>query len=489
LQFRTTREVSDDAFDALIVPVLKDGTAPAGLPAELREMAEWVARQSGPQRLFTPVTHLRQGDDGASRLVVVAAGTVDDYDIERARHVVAAGVRALWRSTTRRLGVALDVELLDEQAAVQAAVEGVVHGLWRPTTHRTEEDELLPPPLDEVLLVGADDGADAEHGRVVGEAVNWARTMVNEPANLLTPTLLAERAAALADEAGLECDLLDEDACRALGMNSFLSVARGSDEPARLVVLRHHGRGGEGYDLALVGKGITFDSGGISIKPADDMHVMKYDMSGAASIIAACAAVSRLGEKVNVLGVALCTENLPSGRATKPGDVVTSMSGKTVEVINTDAEGRLVLIDGVTYAEREGARRIVDVATLTGAIRIALGMHYTGVFGRPDGFVAAVRRAGVAAGERMWPMPLSDEYRDEIKSDVADLRNSAGRLGSAIKGAAFIEAGTSAETEWAHLDIAGSAWYEEDRPFAPKGPQGAPVRTLIALAGQLAGRD
>jgi leucyl aminopeptidase len=219
------------------------------------------------------------------------------------------------------------------------------------------------------------------------------------------------------------------------------------------------------------------------------MHVMKYDMSGAASIIAACAAVSRLGEKVNVLGVALCTENLPSGRATKPGDVVTSMSGKTVEVINTDAEGRLVLIDGVTYAEREGARRIVDVATLTGAIRIALGMHYTGVFGRPDGFVAAVRRAGVAAGERMWPMPLSDEYRDEIKSDVADLRNSAGRLGSAIKGAAFIEAGASAETEWAHLDIAGSAWYEEDRPFAPKGPQGAPVRTLIALAGQFAGRD
>jgi leucyl aminopeptidase len=489
LQFRTTTDAPHDAPDALIVPVLKDGRAPAGLPPELRDAAEWVARQSGPQRLFTPLTHLRQTDDGASRLVIVAAGAGEDYDIERARQVVAAGVRALWRSTTRRLGVALDVELLDEPSAVQAAVEGVIHGLWRPTTHRTGEDELLPPPLEEVVLIGAgDDGPEVERGQAIGEAVNWARTMANEPANLLTPTLLAERAVGLANEVGLASEVLDEDACRELGMNTFLSVARGSDEPARVVVLRHHGRGGEIYDLALVGKGITFDSGGISIKPAEDMHVMKYDMSGAASVIAACAAIARLKQEINVLGVALCTENLPSGKATKPGDVVTSMSGKTVEVINTDAEGRLVLIDGVTYAEREGAQRIVDVATLTGAIRIALGLHYTGVFGRPAGFVAAVRRAGEAAGERMWPMPLTDEYRDEMKSEVADLRNSAGRLGSSIKGAAFIEAGLSDDVEWAHLDIAGSAWFEEDRPFAPKGPQGAPVRTLVELAGQLAER-
>ncbi|CAN5856968.1 leucyl aminopeptidase [soil metagenome] len=489
MQFRTTAEPDFDALDALIVPVYKDGQAPAGLADELQRQAEWVARESGPQKLYTAVTHLRQGKDGATRVVVVAAGRREDFDLERARQVVGAGVRALWRSTTSRLGIVLDTAALDAHSAVQAAVEGVIYGCWRPTTHRTSQDELLPPPLDDVQLIGADGAPEAiERGVAVGNAVNWARSMSNEPANLLTPSLLAEAARELAESSGLVIEVLDEDACRALGMNTFLSVARGSDEPARLIVLRHHGREGEGYDLGLVGKGITFDSGGISIKPADDMHVMKYDMSGAAAVIAASTAIAQLGLPLNLLAVAPCTENLPGGHATKPVDVVTSMSGKTVEVINTDAEGRLVLIDAVTYAEREGAGRIVDVATLTGAIRIALGTYYTGLFGRPDGFVAAVRRAGESAGERLWPMPLSDEYRDEIKSEVADLRNSAGRPGSASKGAAFIEAGLSEETEWVHLDIAGSAWLEEERPYSPKGPQGSPVRTLVALAATIASR-
>ncbi|MDQ3938578.1 MAG: aminopeptidase, partial [Chloroflexota bacterium] len=213
----------------------------------------------------------------------------------------------------------------------------------------------------------------------------------------------------------------------------------------------------------------------------------KYDMTGAASVIAAAGAIARLHLPLNVICVAPCTENLPGGGATKPGDVVKSMSGKTVEVINTDAEGRLVLIDALTYAQREGARRLVDVATLTGGIRIALGGHYTGVFGRPLSFVEAMVGAGREAGERMWPMPLSDEYRDEMKSDIADIKNSSSRYGSAIKGAAFIDAVVEEDAEWAHLDIAGSAWFEEDRPFSPKGPQGAPVRTLIALAESLAG--
>ena len=238
-----------------------------------------------------------------------------------------------------------------------------------------------------------------------------------------------------------------------------------------------------GYDLGVVGKGITFDSGGISIKPAEEMHLMKYDMSGAAAVIGRDRVIARLRLPVNVICVAPCTENLPGGHATKPGDVVTSMSGKTVEIINTDAEGRLVLIDGVTYAEREGAQRVVDVATLTGAIRIALGQHYTGLFGRPRRLRRRRPRAGDAAGERLWPMPLSDEYRDKMKGEVADLRNSAGRLGSAINGAAFIEAGLEPSTEWAHLDIASSGWFEEDRPFRPRAPQGpmVGVRTLVEL--------
>ncbi|HUG48665.1 MAG TPA: leucyl aminopeptidase [Candidatus Limnocylindria bacterium] len=501
MHFRTSPEPDLDALDALILPVYKDAEAPPGLGSDVRELAEWVARESGPQKLFTAVTHLHRAKDSATRLVIVAAGRREDYDVERARQAVSAGVRALWRSTTTQLGVVLDLEALDLETATQAAVEGVINGLWRPTTHRTGEEELQPPPLEDVHLIAPDDAPTAvARGRAVGEAVNWARSMANEPSNLLTPSLLAERVGELAKAAGLQYEVLDEEQCRALGMNTFLSVARGSDEPARFIVLRHHGRAaeggaaeggaaGDGYDLALVGKGITFDSGGISIKPAEDMHVMKYDMSGAAAVVAAINAIAQLGLPLNVLAVAPCTENLPGGHATKPGDVITSLSGKTVEVINTDAEGRLVLIDAVTYAESEGAARIVDVATLTGAIRIALGSYYTGLFGRPDSFVAAVRRAGEQAGERLWPMPLSDEFRDEMKSEVADLRNSAGRPGSASKGAAFIEAGLSPEVEWAHLDIAGSAWLEEERPFSPKGPQGTPVRTLVSLAESLAAKQ
>src|SRR5207237_769070 len=210
------------------------------------------------------------------------------------------------------------------------------------------------------------------------------------------------------------------------GLGRFLSVGQGSHEPPRFIVMRHRGRGGSGYDLGLVGKGITFDSGGISIKPADNMHHMKADMTGAASVIAALAAIGKLGLKVNVIGVAPCTENLPGGGATKPGDVFTAMSGKTVEVINTDAEGRLVLVDGITYAQREGAKRVIDVATLTGSIAVGLGQHFSGLFGKPDSFVAIVRETASAAGDRVWPMPLTDEYRDEVKGEVADIRNSTG---------------------------------------------------------------
>jgi leucyl aminopeptidase len=493
VEFRTVSQLDPSLVDALIVPVDDDGAAPPALPADERRLAEWVARESGPRKVFTATTHLRQAGDGALRLIVVAAGRRDAYDIERARKAVSAGVRTLWHSTTRRLAVVLDETALDPGAAARAAVEGVLYAMWRPDAHRSGADERRLPPLEEIQLLAADESSELSEaiarGQAVGEAVNFARRLANEPANLLTPTLLAEEARRLAEQHGLEFEALDEAACAKLGMHSFLSVARGSAEEARLVVLRYRARGGDGYDLGLVGKGITFDTGGISIKPAEDMHVMKYDMTGAASVIAAIGAIARLRLPLNVIAVAPCTENMPGGRATKPGDVVTSMSGKTVEVINTDAEGRLVLIDGLTYAQREGAQRLVDVATLTGGIKIALGTHYTGVFGRPDGFVDQVVAAGRAAGERMWHMPLSDEYRDDMKGEVADLKNSSSRWGSSIKGAAFVEAVVDEEAEWAHLDIAGSAWFDEERPFTPKGPQGASVRTLIALAQRIANRS
>jgi leucyl aminopeptidase len=492
VQFRPLAELDAADYDALIVPVFRDGSAPKTLPKPDRELAEWVAREHGEQKLFTSLSHLQrgEGDAPASRLIVVAAGAREEFDVERARNVISAGVRALWQSTSSRLAIAVADQALGGESAVEATVEGVLYAMWRPEMHRSLERDRQLPPLDQVLLLTDDEdaGAAIERGQAIGDAVNFARTLINEPANKMTPTLMAAAARKLAENAGVVCEILDAEDCRALGMDSFLSVARGTDEPAQLIVLRYHGRGGEGYDLGLVGKGITFDSGGISIKPAEDMHLMKNDMAGAASVIAAVPTIARLDLAVNVIGIAPCSENLPGGHATKPGDVVTSMSGKTIEVLNTDAEGRLVLIDGVTYAEREGAQRVVDVATLTGGIRIALGQHYTGLFGRPRGFVDAVRRAGEAAGERLWPMPISDEYRDEVKGEVADLRNSAGKLGSAIKGAVFVEAGLEPSTEWAHLDIAGTAWQEEDRPYSPKGPQGVAVRTLIELARRLAQR-
>ena len=492
MQFRVVSSLEGEQLDAVIVPVFKEGDAASNTPADVRATAEWVAREHGDTRLFGPITHLQQAANGGSstRLIVVAAGKRAELDLARAWQTASAGVRALWQSTAKRIAIVLETQGIDPTDAVQSAVEGVLFAMWRPETHRTTESDRQLPPLDEVLLVSAAvSDADAQISRAtfVGEAVNWARAISNEPANLMTPTHMAQAARDMAVQTSLKVEVLGEDEARALGMGSFLSVARGSDEQAQVVVLRHQGRAGAGYDLGFVGKGITFDSGGISIKPADEMHLMKYDMCGAAAILAAAGVAARMNLPLNLIAVAMCTENLPGGHATKPGDVVTSMSGKTVEVTNTDAEGRLVLIDGITYAEREGATRVVDVATLTGAVRVALGRLYTAVLGRPQAFLDEVLGAGERSGERLWQLPLADEHREEMKSDVADLRNSSGgRLGGTILGAAFIDAAVEEGTQWAHLDIASTAWYEEDRPFSPKGPQGAAVRTLVELAETVA---
>jgi len=483
MKFRAVRPSQVGAVDAVIVPLFQDAPPPKWLPRATRSTIERIAKtERGTGRLFGVNTHHAE-----PRLVLVGAGKTADFDMERARRVASAGIRALWRANVRSVAIAVASARVGEERGAQAAVEGAIYAMWRPEVHRTNGDERRLPEIDRVALVTEEAvGGAIERGTAIGDAVNVARRLANEPANKMTPTLVAEAARALAKEAGVKVEILDERRCRALGMNSYLSVAQGSHEPPRLIVMRHNGRGRSGYDLALVGKGITFDSGGISIKPAENMHHMKADMTGAASVIAALSAIGKLKLKVNVIAVAPCTENLPGGGATKPGDVFTAMSGKTVEVINTDAEGRLVLVDGITYAQREGAKRVVDVATLTGAIAVALGHHFTGLFGKPDSFVDLVRAVGNDAGDRMWPMPLTDEYRDEIKGEVADIRNSAGREGGAIKAAAFLDSAVEDGTEWAHLDIAGTDWFDRDRAFAPKGPQGPAVRTLIALAERLA---
>ena len=484
MRFRGVRPSQLGKVDAIVIPLSAGAEPPAWLSRATRAaIARLLKEEQGVTRLYGVNTL-----HGEPRMVIVGAGKPGQLDAERARNIASAGIRALWRSSVRKVAIAVVPDSIGEERAAQAAVEGAIYAMWRPEAHRTRDEERRLPNIDQVVLITEKATADAiDRGTAVGEATNVARRLANEPANRMTPALIAEAAKDLAKEAGVRIEVLDADRCRALGMGSFLSVAQGSHEPPRFIVMRHRGRGGSGYDLGLVGKGITFDSGGISIKPADNMHHMKADMTGAASVIAALAAIGKLGLKVNVIGVAPCTENLPGGGATKPGDVFTAMSGKTVEVINTDAEGRLVLVDGITYAQREGAKRVVDVATLTGSIAVGLGQHFSGLFGKPDSFVDIVRETATAAGDRMWPMPLTDEYRDEVKGEVADIRNSTGaRAGGAITAAAFLESAVDEGTEWAHLDIAGTFWFERDRPHAPKGPQGPAVRTLIALAERYA---
>ena len=486
MKFRAVRPAAVGKVDAIIVPLASDGATPKDLARAVKTVVDRIAKgEHGAGRPYGVTTHHAE-----PRIVVVGTGRADELDTERVRNYAASGVKSLWRSHAKRIAIYVPGAdgALGADRATQAVVEGAIYAMWRPESHRTREEERRLPPLDTVFLITTKPAAGAiERGEAVGDAVNLQRRLANEPANKMTPSVLADEARALAKAtSGLQAEILDADKCRALGMGSYLSVAQGSHQPPRFVVLRYRGRGGKGYDIGFVGKGITFDSGGISIKPADNMHHMKADMTGAASVIAAIGAVARMREKVNVIAVAPCTENLPGGGATKPGDVFTSMSGKTVEVINTDAEGRLVLIDGITYAQREGAARVIDVATLTGAIAVAIGPYFIGLFGKPGSFVDTVRRVAGDAGDRVWPMPLTAEYRDEIKGEVADIRNSAGREGGAIKAAAFLEAAVEDGTEWAHLDIAGVDWSDRDRPYAPRGPQGPSVRTLVALAGSLA---
>ena len=298
---------------------------------------------------------------------------------------------------------------------------------------------------------------------------------------------LVERAAALAEEPGVQAEILGPDKMEALGMGLLLGVARGSAEPPRLLCLTYTPPGGaEGPVLGLVGKGITFDTGGISIKPADNMDRMKDDMAGGAAVVAAVRAIARLGVRRKVIAVVPASENMPGGRALKPGDVIRGASGITVEINNTDAEGRLVLGDGLWYAQQRGATHLVDVATLTGACVVALGKITTGLFGTPPAFVTQVRQAAARAGEAVWELPLGQEYRDLMKSEIADIINSGGRAGGAITAAMFLRefVGT---TPWAHLDIAGTAWIDEAKPWATKGASGVMVRTLVELAaGDLA---
>jgi leucyl aminopeptidase len=483
-----TVSASECSAELLVVPVFEqddlsglDGLdqSTGGEVAGARRRGEFRGK---PYDLF--FTPAGRGGWRAGRIALAGAGARAECNGERIRRIgTTAALAARHRRLTRIAFVLRDLGI-DPALAAQALTEGALLANFNGGSHKTSED--VPPFLDSVELLCPDPTDTVrkaiERGVVLGECSNIARELANEPSNALTPRTFAERAAALARGAGLTVEILDEAQIERLGMGLLLGVAKGSTEPPRLLALKHEPKGAPVAPvLGLVGKGITFDTGGISIKPAENMDRMKDDMAGGAAVLAATIAAARLAAPIRIVSVIPMTENMPSGSAVKPGDVLRGAEGKTVEVLNTDAEGRLILGDGLWYARRLGATHLVDVATLTGACVVALGKTTTGLFGRPDAWVQAVLRASERAGDRSWPMPTFPDYFEQMKSEIADFSNTGGRPAGAITAALFVKE-FAGELPWAHLDIAGTAWADDAKPYQSKGATGTSVRTLAELA-------
>ena len=453
-------------------------TAQSGWMAELRLSGEFTGK------LYEFVTLHRPQGTGAKRLVVIGGGKREKISTVETRRLAGALVRGLKAKGVQTIGLLL--EGLNAEEHAEAVAEGAVLGDWEADKYKSDP-EKNEKHLDDFLLVAGSGEAQqlkplVERGRAVAEAQNLTRDLVNEPPNKLLPQTLAQAAQDMATEAGLECEVLDENAMRALGMGALLGVAQGSSNPPFLIAIKYRPSIIQGDDhLALVGKGVTFDTGGISIKPADGMEKMKYDMAGAAAVIGAMRAIAYLKPSLSVTGYIPTVENMLNGNAQRPGDIVTSLAGKTIEVLNTDAEGRLILADAITYARRNRATHIVDAATLTGAIGVALGHHNIGAFTNNQEFLDRFLAAAKVAGEKAWQMPMDEEYKDYLKSAFADLPNIGGRHGGSITAAWFLREFAD-PTPWVHLDIAATAWLDDAKPWLSKGPSGVAVRTFVQLA-------
>jgi leucyl aminopeptidase len=424
----------------------------------------------------------------AKRLLLVSGGVASKFKGYELRRVAGAAVRAL-KSRGIRSFACISPASIPAEEAVRAIVEGACVGNFDPDYYRSDRKDQKIDAL--TIIAGSDkDKAVLEKAAaealIVGESQNFTRDLVNEPSNRMTPTTLGERAKQMSAEVGLKCEVYDAEKIKELKMGAFWSVAQGSDEPPALIVMRYEPAGAPDKPvLGLVGKGITFDTGGISIKPADGMEKMKYDMAGGATMIGAMRAIALLKPKVKVIGIVCATENMPSGKAQKPGDVQIAMSGKSIEIINTDAEGRLVLADGLYYARQLGCTHLIDAATLTGAVVVALGYANAGVFANDDAMYERLSRANAKAGEKMWRLPLDDEYKEQIRSNIADIMNTGGRWGGAINAAMFLQE-FAEDTPWIHLDIAGTAWTEEQKPWIAKGPSGIALRSVVQFVKDFA---
>jgi leucyl aminopeptidase len=444
-----------------------------------------TALSSGEYKGGANETLLLHAPEGlaAKRLLLVGVGKLGKATVHNVRNAAGTTVRFAKPRGIREVAIALpEAETLAPAGCSRAAVEGAFVGDFDPDTYRSDRKDQSVQMLTVAAPVSADQKAlqtAFAEGVIVGESQNLTRSLVNEPGNKLTPTVLGQRAAAMAKEVGIACEVFSTDKLHELKMGAFWSVSQGSEEPPALIVMRYEPEDvKDGPVLGLVGKGITFDTGGISIKPSDNMEKMKYDMAGGAAMIGAMRAIALLKPRVRVIGIVCAAENMPDGKAQKPGDVQTAMSGKTIEIINTDAEGRLVLADGLAYAKHLGATHLIDAATLTGACVVALGMVNAGVFSNDEEAYGKFTAALETSGEKFWRLPLGDEYVDLIRSEIGDIKNTGGRWGGASTAAEFLH--TFAEdTPWIHLDIAGVAWNEETKPYLPKGPSGIAVRSIL----------
>jgi len=470
----------DAAAGLLIVPVF-EGPEPGPGVRETGTFEAYVAaRHTGKKGENLLVTRGPADRYAADAVLLVGVGAKDGFDHGASR-------RSLGRvaGTARRFGTAATTFALASNArgaaeAVQAAAEGLGLGAYRFDRYRSKPDGKA---LSKITVLGSSRWdaavlrAAVKRADVVVDAVAWARDLVNTPAGDLPPAAIAAQAKAMAAKVGLTCKVWTEAQLRQGGFGGILGVGKGSANPPRMIELRYDGAG-RAAPIALSGKGITFDSGGLSLKPPDAMETMKCDMGGAASILATMKAIARLKPRINVIAAIPCSENMPSGTAQRPGDVITHRGGTTSEVLNTDAEGRLVLADALAYLAERKPQLIIDTATLTGACIVALGTDITGAFGNDDQLAHDLVAAGGAVGEPTWQMPLHTDYRPIIESTVADIKNIGKRYGGAITAALFL-AEFVGDTPWVHLDIAGPAFSETGNDLGPKGATGAPVRTLV----------
>jgi leucyl aminopeptidase len=462
----------------LLVVGLHAGEEP---PASVRAAAE-PALSGGDFSGKEGETALLYADLAAPRLLLVGLGERSSFTLDRLRRISAIAARKARSLGTREAALVLrEPGNAGLEASARAAAEGATLGLYRFTRYKTggagSDREL--EGFDLVLEESADRGAasrGAEVGVRVAAAAVLARDLANEPSNTATPEHLANQAREIADRYAMGIEVLERAGIEDEGLAGLATVGRSAENGPRFIVLEH-GKGGDDAPLVLVGKAVTFDSGGISIKPAAGMEDMKFDMSGGAAVLGTMEAVGALDLPLNVVALVPATENLPGGAAFKPGDVLRMHSGKTVEILTTDAEGRLILADALSYARRYEPAAVVDCATLTGACRVALGDHASGLMGNDEALIAEIQRAGEATGERAWPLPLFEEYTEQIRGDVADIKNSGGRNGGALTAGAFLK--EFADFPWAHLDIAGTAYGKKGNAYTPKGATGVPARLLV----------